>query len=76
MSTYIIPSILDVPDIDCLHVEPYETTGTFGMKGAGEISIDAPAPALANAIYNAIGYRSFSLPITAEKILLRDSSSW
>lgn len=71
MSTYIIPSIMDIPHIDCLHVEPYETTGTFGMKGAGEISIDAPAPTLSNAIYDAVAYRSYSLPITAEKILLR-----
>ena len=76
MSTYIIPSILDVPDIQCLHVEPYEHTGTFGMKGAGEISIDAPAPTLSSAIYNATSYRSFSLPITAEKILLKDNSKW
>lgn len=71
MSTYIIPSIMDVPNIDCLHVEPYETTGAFGMKGAGELSIDAPAPTLSNAIYDAVAYRSYSLPITAEKILLR-----
>lgn len=76
MSTYIIPSILDVPDIECLSVQPYETTGAFGMKGVGEISIDAPAPALSNAIYNAVGYRSFSLPITAEKILLRENIEW
>ncbi len=72
MSTYIIPSIMDVPDIETLHVELYETTGSFGMKGVGEISIDAPAPAIANAIYNAVGYRCFSLPITAEKILLKE----
>lgn len=76
MSTYIIPSIMDVPDIETLHVEPYESTGSFGMKGVGEISIDAPAPAIANAVYNAVGYRCFSLPVTAEKILLRDSRAW
>lgn len=71
MSTYIIPGMKDIPDIECIHIEPYETTGTFGMKGAGEISIDAPAPALSDAIYNAVGYRSHKLPITAEDILLR-----
>jgi CO/xanthine dehydrogenase Mo-binding subunit len=74
MSTYIIPTIMDVPDIETLHVEPYETTGSFGMKGVGEISIDAPAPAIANAVYNAVGYRCFSLPVTAEKILLKEES--
>jgi CO/xanthine dehydrogenase Mo-binding subunit len=73
MSTYIIPSIMDVPDIETLQVEPYETTGSFGMKGVGEISIDAPAPAISNAVYNAVGYRCFSLPITAEKILLKEN---
>jgi CO/xanthine dehydrogenase Mo-binding subunit len=76
MSTYIIPTIMDVPDIETLHVEPYETTGAFGMKGVGEISIDAPAPAIANAVNNAVGYRCFSLPITAEKILLKDKKTW
>ena len=76
MSTYIIPSIMDVPDIETLHVEPYETTGSFGMKGVGEISIDAPAPAISNAVCNAVGYRCFSLPITAEKIILKDEKSW
>lgn len=76
MSTYIIPSIMDVPDIETLHVEPYETTGAFGMKGVGEISIDAPAPAIANAVYNAVGYRCLSLPVTAEKILLKDNKTW
>lgn len=74
MSTYIIPSIKDVPEIKCYHVEPYEATGAFGMKGAGEISIDAPASTLANAIYNAIGYRCYDLPVTAEKILLNEGS--
>lgn len=76
MSTYIIPSIMDVPDIETLHVETYETTGVFGMKGVGEISIDAPAPTISNAVYNAVGYRCFSLPVSAEKILLRDSHTW
>lgn len=76
MSTYIIPSILDVPEIECLHVEPYEATGAFGMKGAGEISIDAPAAAISNAICRAMNYRCYSLPVTAEKILLKNSSQW
>ncbi|ERI89678.1 aldehyde oxidase and xanthine dehydrogenase, molybdopterin binding domain protein [Clostridiales bacterium oral taxon 876 str. F0540] len=76
MSTYIIPSIMDVPEIETFHVETYEATGAFGMKGVGEISIDAPAPAISNAIYNAAGYRCYSLPITAEKIILKDSSSF
>lgn len=53
--------------IECLHVEPYETTGAFGMKGAGEISIDAPAAAISNAICNAMNYRCYSLPVTSEK---------
>lgn len=74
MSTYIIPSILDVPEIETLHVEPYEYTGPFGMKGVGEISVDAPAAALSNAVANATGYRSYTLPVTAEKILLKQNN--
>ena len=69
-STYLIPGIKDAPRINCLYADEYETTGAFGMKGAGEISMDAPAPALSNALYDAVLYRSFSLPITSEKVLM------
>ena len=46
----------------------YEPTGPFGAKSIGEIVINTPSPAIANAIYNATHVRLRELPMTAEKI--------
>lgn len=46
----------------------YEPTGPFGAKSIGEIVINTPSPAIANAVYNATGVRIRELPVTAEKI--------
>ena len=46
----------------------YEPTGPFGAKSIGEIVINTPSPALANAIYNACGVRLRELPMTSERI--------
>ena len=48
----------------------YEKSGPFGAKSIGEIVINTPAPAIADAVYNATGVRIRELPITAEKILM------
>ena len=69
LATYIIPTALDLPDMETLAVEISEPSGPFGMKGAGEIGIDGPLPAVANAIAEAIGKRTFQAPLTAERIL-------
>jgi CO/xanthine dehydrogenase Mo-binding subunit len=49
-------------------VETYEKTGPFGAKGAGEIAIVPVAAVISNAIYDATGVRSFTLPMTAERV--------
>jgi CO/xanthine dehydrogenase Mo-binding subunit len=65
--------LLSAPDMDFpIHVECIETNdqlGPFGAKGVGEPGDVATAPAIANAIYDAIGVRITTLPITPEKIL-------
>jgi len=65
--------ILSAPDIDFpIYVECIETDdkeGPFGAKGVGEPGLVPTAPAIANAVYNAIGVRIKDLPITPEKIL-------
>ena len=48
----------------------YEPTGPFGAKSIGAIVINTPAPAIAQAIYNATGLRFTELPITPEKIAM------
>lgn len=55
--------------IEPVIVEPFEPSGPFGAKGIGEPACVPTAPALANAIYDAVGVRIRSLPITPEKIL-------
>ena len=69
LSTYIIPTSMDVPDVSSINIDSVEETGPFGMKGAGEIAMSGPLPAIANAIYDACGARISSAPFTAEKIL-------
>jgi len=65
--------ILSAPDVDFpIHVECIETDdleGPFGAKGVGEPGLVPTAPAIANAVYDAIGVRIKDLPITPEKIL-------
>lgn len=68
-TTYILPTSMDVPDIISLAVETLEETGPYGMKGIGEIGINLPLPAIANAITQAIRQRIFKAPLNAERIL-------
>lgn len=66
---YKTPGILDSPVIESIIVESAESEGPFGAKEAGEGSLAAVIPAVANAVYDAIGVRITELPITPEKII-------
>jgi putative selenate reductase molybdopterin-binding subunit len=66
---YKIPTNKDIKKLTTEFVTSYEPSGPFGAKSVGEIGIDTPPAALANAIYHAVGVRITSLPITPEKIL-------
>ncbi len=68
-SDYIIPTSLDAPEIKTYIVESEEQRGPFGAKGVGEGAIIPTAPAIVNAVYNAVGVRIKDLPITPEKLL-------
>ena len=65
---YKIPSALDVPQIETVLLEKPAVDGPFGAKGIGEPPVVPPPATLANAIYNAVGVRITSLPITPEKV--------
>jgi len=68
---YIIPALGDMPDvIESISVEVPHKDGPFGAKGIGETSLIPVAPAIANAVFDAVGVRIKELPITAEKIFL------
>jgi putative selenate reductase molybdopterin-binding subunit len=66
---YKIPSPEDLPDVKALLVDTYEPTGPYGAKAVAEVPINPPAPAIANAVFNAIGVRIRSIPLTPEVIL-------
>ncbi len=65
---YRLPTTLETPLIDSIIVESVDPEGPFGAKEAGEGSLAATLPAIANAIYDAIGVRLNELPMTPEKI--------
>lgn len=66
---YRIPSALDVPKIIPIIVETGEPSGPFGAKGVGECGLVGTAPAIANAIYDAVGVRIRELPLTPERVI-------
>ena len=66
---YKIPSRTDLPQIRVEFEESYEPNGPFGAKSIGEVVINTPAPAVAQAIRNATGVQVRDLPITAEKLV-------
>ncbi len=68
-SEYLIPTSMDMPDIQCIILESRSGLGPFGAKGIGEPSLSPVAPAIANAVADAIGTRVFDLPITPEKVV-------
>lgn len=69
-SDYIIPTSMDVPKIRTIFVEEDEKTGPYGAKGLGEPVMIPTAPAILNAIYDAVGVRIYDLPATCDKVLL------
>jgi CO/xanthine dehydrogenase Mo-binding subunit len=68
---YVLPSLGDMPPvIEPICVEVPDRNGPFGAKGIGESALIPVAPAIANAIYDAVGVRIKDLPIKAEKIYM------
>ena len=67
---YKIPARNDIGHIHVVFESSYEGTGPFGAKSIGEVVINAPLPAVADAIYHATHKRFYELPITREQIAL------
>lgn len=69
MIDFKVPSMLDIPAIEPIMVESADPFGPFGAKGVGEPPYGVPAPAIANAIYNATGVRIHEIPMTIKAVM-------
>ncbi|MCY6354114.1 xanthine dehydrogenase family protein molybdopterin-binding subunit [Clostridium sp. ZS2-4] len=67
---YKVPTRKDINKLTVEFADSYEPTGPYGAKSVGEMGIDTPLAAIANAVYNATGVRITTLPITPEKVLM------
>jgi probable selenate reductase molybdenum-binding subunit len=70
MMFYNIPTRKDIHNTMVEFAESFEPSGPYGAKSVGEIGIDTPPAAIANAVYHATGIRIKELPITPEKVLM------
>ncbi len=68
LMTYLIPTALDVPDVASIVLESGEGMGPWGARGIGEPAMVPTAPAIANAVFDAVGVRVTRLPITPERL--------
>ncbi|MFL0267105.1 xanthine dehydrogenase family protein molybdopterin-binding subunit [Candidatus Clostridium radicumherbarum] len=69
-SDYIIPTSKDIPKVKSYFIEEIEESGPYGAKGLGEPAMIPTAPAILNAIYDAVGVRIYDMPATCDKLLL------
>ena len=63
------PTIMDYPDLQVIFADIVDPVGPMGAKGLGEVPCPGVAPAIANAVYDAIGLRLTELPITPDRVL-------
>jgi CO/xanthine dehydrogenase Mo-binding subunit len=75
LTEYLVPTAEDAADNKAIILESGSGLGPFGAKGIGEPSVSAVAPAIANAVYDAIGIRFRELPITPEKVVMAMTDS-
>ena len=75
MTNYIMPTASDLPPIRVFFEELGNIYGAYGAKGIGELPMDGPAPAIVNAVADALGVSFNSIPLLPEDIMERLSSS-
>ena len=68
MTNYIMPTSADLPSIRVYFEELGNHHGAFGAKGIGELPMDGPAPAIVNAVEDALGVPFDSIPLIPEDI--------
>ena len=75
MTNYIMPTSADVPPIRVYFEELGNLHGAFGAKGIGELPMDGPAPAIVNAVEDALGVRFDSIPLLPEDVFAEMSAA-
>jgi CO/xanthine dehydrogenase Mo-binding subunit len=75
MTNYIMPTSADLPPIRVFFEEMGNVHGAYGAKGIGELPMDGPAPAILNAIEDALGTRFDSIPLLPEDIFVALSAT-
>jgi CO/xanthine dehydrogenase Mo-binding subunit len=75
---YLIPTAMDVPDIEAVVLESGEGLGPFGARGIGEPPIGPPLAVISSAIADAVGARPTTLPISPERVLacIEEGGRW
>jgi CO/xanthine dehydrogenase Mo-binding subunit len=68
LTNYIMPTSADLPPIRVFFEELGNVHGAFGAKGIGELPMDGPAPAIVNAVVDALGIPFDSIPLLAEDV--------
>ena len=66
---YLMPGPGDLPAFEGVILERPADDGPYGAKGVGEMTANSPIPAIANAIFDAVGVRIDTIPITPERVL-------
>ncbi len=66
---YKMPTAMDLPDLGCVFVDNYDDLGPYGNKSLGENPMCATAPAIRNAVYDAIGVKFNQIPIKPEDVI-------
>ncbi len=69
LTNYIIPTAADVPPIRVVFLENPYPHGALGAKGIGELPLDGPAPAVINAVADALGVQPCAIPLTPERLM-------
>ena len=68
LAFYLVPTSMDVPEIQCEIVEVADPNGPYGAKGVAEPATIPTTPAILNAIYDAVGVRITEIPATPERV--------
>lgn len=64
-----VPTLADTPEIEAVYCEVADPDGPYGAKGMGEVGLNPLAPALSNAVFDAVGVRLQTLPMTPDRLL-------